>query len=68
MTLLEIREGLKELFCLEKFQLVQQLVDELAQEEQTVLHLDQKTEHGSWSQHDAFEAAAKLQELLEKKV
>lgn len=66
MLITEIRENVRTLSRPEKFGLLQFLVDELARDEKNILHfIDPKSQHGLWSQHSAFGAAEKLQELLE---
>jgi len=66
MVLTEIKQILKTLTRLEKFQLVQFLVMELAQEEQELTHyFKPESRHGSWSQYNTFEAAQALQLLLQ---
>ncbi|MCK6510996.1 hypothetical protein L6R29_13625 [Myxococcota bacterium] len=64
MTLLDICQSVKELSRWEKFQLVQQLIADLAQEEQTTPPFDAQMEQGYWSQQNAVEAAVALQEML----
>lgn len=49
MTLLDIHKSVKDLSRWEKFQLVQQLIADLAQEE-TTPPLDSQKEQGYWSQ------------------
>lgn len=63
MTLIEIHKSVKDLSRWEKFQLVQQLIADLAQEE-TTPPIDSQKEQGYWSQQNAFEAALALQDLL----
>ena len=67
MTLAEIQQNIKGLSRREKFELVQQLIVELARDEQQLSeHLASNRQHAFWSQHNAFEAAQKLQEFLER--
>ncbi|MBI1925045.1 hypothetical protein HYR99_12455 [Candidatus Poribacteria bacterium] len=66
MILTEIKSNLKTLSRPEKFHLIQFLAMELAQEEQELSHyFKPENQHGFWSQYNAFEAAQKLQTLLE---
>ena len=66
MSLVSIKEDIKTLSRPEKFQLIQFLVADLALEEKTLSqHFPPNTQHGFWSQYDAYEAAHKLQTLLE---
>ncbi len=68
MVLTDIKENVKTLSRDEKFHLIQFLVTELAQEEQNLSHyFEPGSTHGFWSQYDAFEAAHKLQTLLDSK-
>ncbi|MCP4345379.1 MAG: hypothetical protein GY795_07620 [Desulfobacterales bacterium] len=65
MVLTDIKENIKTLSRSEKFHLIQFLVTELEQEEQNLSHyFEPGSLHGFWSQYDAFEAAGKLQMLL----
>ena len=67
MTLTEIKNNLTELSRSKKFQLVQLLIKELAQDEKELSHyLEPNKQQGFWSQYDAFEAAQKLQILLDQ--
>jgi len=66
MLITEIRDSVRVLPWHEKFGLLQFLVDELAREEKDILHhIDPECQHGLWSQHYAFGAAEKLQQLLD---
>lgn len=65
MMLNEIKGNLKELSRAEKFHIIQFLLTELSEEEQHLSHhFKPDSQHGFWSQHNAFEAAEKLQYLL----
>jgi hypothetical protein len=68
MLLTEIeQEIIKPLSRPEKFQLVQFLVMELAQEEtELAQYFPPGVQHGFWSPTDAYEAAANLQKLLQE--
>jgi hypothetical protein len=66
MTLVEIQKNIHGLTRSEKFFLVQQILAELAQEDNNSYKLDSKIQHGCWSQHNAVEAAAQLQEFLKQ--
>jgi hypothetical protein len=66
MSLVSIKENIKTLSRPEKFQLIQFLVADLALEEDALSqHFSPNMQHGFWSQYDAYEAAHKLQTLLE---
>lgn len=68
MTLPEIQKSIEGLSRSEKFALVQLILNQLAQDEQELSHyLQPNQQHGLWSQHNAFEAAEKLQMLLDGK-
>ncbi len=63
--LTEIKKNLRILSRSAKFSLIQFLATELAQEEQELSrYFTPESQHGFWSQHDAFEAAQKLETLL----
>lgn len=67
MILSEIEDTVRTLSRSEKFHLIQFIAADLAQEEQDVSHYFRPgTRHGFWSQHNAFEAAQKLQMLLDE--
>ncbi len=64
MDIIQIKRDIRALPRSEKFHLIQFLVTELAQEEQEISHhFEEGGQHGFWSQHNAFEAAWKLQTL-----
>jgi len=64
MMLTEIKKNLRILSRSAKFSLIQFLATELAQEEQELSkYFPQDSQHGFWSQHNAFEAAQKLEAL-----
>ena len=65
MILSEIKRNIRVLSRTEKFHLIQFLATELDQEEELTRYFKQDSRHGFWSQHDAFDAARKLQTLLE---
>jgi len=66
MILTEIKKNMRILSRSAKLSLIQFLATELAQEEQELSkYLPQDSQHGFWSQHNAFEAAQKLEVLLD---
>ena len=66
MDMAQIKRDIRALPRPEKFHLVQFLVTELAREEQELSHyFEAEGQYGLWSQYDAFEAAQKLQTLLD---
>jgi len=68
MILTEIKRNLRILSRSAKFSLIQFIATELAQEEQELSrYFKPESQHGFWSQHNAFEAAQKLETLLESK-
>ncbi len=66
----EIKTNLKALSRAEKFHIIQFLLSDLAQEENREISpfFRSGDQHCFWSQYNAFEAAQKLQNLLETKV
>ena len=67
MMLTEIKKNMRILSRSAKLSLIQFLATELAQEEQELSqYLPQDSQHGFWSQHNAFEAAKKLESLFER--
>ena len=67
MILTEIKKNMRILSRSAKLSLIQFLATELAQEEQELSqYLPQDSQHGFWSQYNAFEAAQKLEALFEK--
>ncbi|QTA93951.1 hypothetical protein [Desulfonema magnum] len=66
MDIIQIKKDIRALPRSEKFHLIQFLVSELSREEQELSHyFEEGSQHGFWSQHNAFEAARKLQTLLD---
>lgn len=66
MILTEIKRNLKALSRPERLYLIQFIAKELAQEEMEVSpHFKADSQHGFWSQYNAYEAARSLQTLLE---
>lgn len=68
MILNEIKINLKALSRPEKFHIIRFLLNELAQEEEGLYCFKSGDQHGFRSQYNAFEAAQKLQTLLETEV
>ena len=69
MILNEMETNLRELSRQEKLHFIRFLLAELSTEEEhnPSQCFNPGCQHGFWSQHDAFEAAQKLQTLLETK-
>ena len=63
----EIKNNLSTLSRTDKFHIIQFLLKELAKEEEKELshYFNPGTQHELWSQYDSYEAAQKLQFLLE---
>ncbi len=70
MILNEIKTNLTALSRQDKFHIIRFLLAELSTEEYQELSrcFSSGSQQGFWSQYDAFEAAQKLQTLLETKV